>query len=113
VESLFATYFDAINTHSYDEYASTLTTAEQANETRSQFDSGYETTSDSNEKISSIAGSGSRLTVVVTFTSNQAAADSPDHSACNNYTLTLPLELEGSGYLIAPPPSGSASWTDC
>lgn len=112
-ETTFTHYFGGINAHDYAEYASSLDSAMQAANPKSTFDSGYSTTTDSNEKINSIAGSGSNLTAVVTFKSVQAASDSPDGSACNDYTLALPLVQQGTGYVIATPPSGYASYTDC
>jgi hypothetical protein len=113
VESLFTTYFQGINTHNYAEFASTLDASMQARNPQSSFDTGYKTTTDSNETISSIASTGSGLTVVVMFTSHQSPSDSPDKSACNNYTLTLPLVPQGSGYVITVPPQGYAAITDC
>jgi hypothetical protein len=113
LETTFSHYFGGINAHDYAEYASSLDSAMQAANPKSTFDSGYSTTADSSETINSIAGSGSNLTAVVTFKSMQAASDSPDGSTCNNYTLTLPLVRQGSGYVIATPPTGYASWTDC
>src|SRR5262249_39663043 len=64
-------YFTGINNHDYATYASALTTAEQANQPESQFNKGYATTTDSNETVTSISGSGANLMVVVTFTSRQ------------------------------------------
>lgn len=113
VEDTFTRYFTGINTHSYTEFASALDAGMQAKNPQSSFDSGYATTTDSNETINSITGSGGSLTAVVTFTARQAPADSPDNSACNNYTLTLPLVSQGSGYLITTPPTGYASYSDC
>jgi hypothetical protein len=113
VETTFTHYFGGINAHDYTEYASSLDSAMQAANPKSTFDSGYSTTTDSAEKVNSIAGSGSNLTAVVTFKSMQAAADSPDGSTCNDYTLALPLVQQGSGYVIATPPSGYASYADC
>jgi hypothetical protein len=113
VETTFTHYFGGINAHDYTEYASALDSAMQAANPKSTFDSGYSTTTDSNEKINSIGGSGGNLTAVVTFKSMQAASDSPDGSTCNDYTLALPLVQQGSGYVIATPPSGYASYTDC
>jgi hypothetical protein len=113
LETTFTHYFGGINAHNYSEYASSLDSAMQAANPKSSFDSGYSTTTDSNEKISSVSGSGGNLTAVVTFKSMQSASDSPDGSACNDYTLTLPLVQQGNGYVIATPPSGYASYTDC
>jgi hypothetical protein len=113
VETTFTHYFGGINAHSYAEYASSLDAAMQAANPQSSFDSGYRTTKDSGETISSITGSGSDLTAVVSFKSMQSASDSPDGSTCDNYTLTLPLVRQGSGYVIATPPSGYAAYNAC
>jgi hypothetical protein len=113
VEDVFTRYFTGINSHSYTEFASALDAGMQAKNPQSSFASGYATTTDSNETINSITSSGGGLTAVVTFTARQAPSDSPDNSACNNYTLTLPLVPQGSGYLITTPPSGYASYSDC
>jgi hypothetical protein len=113
VENLFTRYFTGINTHSYSEYASALDAGMRANNPQSSFASGYATTTDSNETVNSITSTGSGLTAVVTFTARQSPSDSPDNSACNNYTLTLPLVPQGSGYVITTPPSGYASYSDC
>jgi hypothetical protein len=113
VESLFTAYFEGINTHNYAEFKGTLDAAMQAKNPQSSFDSGYATTTDSGETINSIASAGNGLTSVVTFTSRQSPSNSPDNSACNNYTLTLPLVPQGSGYVITVPPQNYAVWTDC
>ena len=113
VANLFRVYFASINTHNYAEYSSTLDQAMRADNTKGYFESGYATTTDSNVQIESITGSGQSLTVVVSFTSRQSTADSVDASACNNWTLTLPLVKDGPGYLIATPPSGYATYSDC
>jgi hypothetical protein len=113
VETTFTHYFQGINTHNYTEYASSLDSAMQAANPQSSFDSGYSTTTDSGQKINSITGQGSNLTAVVTFQSTQSASDSPDGSACNDYTLRLPLVKQGSGYVITTPPHGYVKYTDC
>ncbi len=113
VVDLFNRYFEGINTHNYTEYSGTLSAGMQSQNSQSSFDSGYATTTDSNETITSISGSGSNLTAVVTFTSHQNPKDSVDKSSCNNWQLSLPLVAQGSGYVIAVPPSGYAQYTDC
>jgi hypothetical protein len=113
VVDLFNRYFDGINTRNYSEYAGTLDAGMRGQNSQSSFNSGYATTTDSNETITAISGSGSSLTATVTFTSRQDPADSVDKSACNNWQLTLPLVAQGSGYLITTPPSGYATYTDC
>jgi hypothetical protein len=113
VEDLFTTYFGAINGHNYTEYASTLDAGYRAKNPQSTFDNGYSGVADSGERIDSITSSGSGLTVVITFTSHQPEAISPDRAPCNHYTLALPLVSAGAGYVIAAPPPGDASWTTC
>jgi hypothetical protein len=127
VEALLSHYFDGINTHDYTEYASTLTAQNKASQPQSSFQSGYSTTTDSNMTLTSLtststgtstgagAGAGAGdLTATVTFTSHQSKADSVDNSACNDWTLNFYLVPNGTGYLIAPAPSGyQPMYTDC
>lgn len=113
VLDLFNRYFDGINTHNYSEYAGTLDAGMRQKNSQATFNSGYATTRDSNETVTSISGSGSRLTAVVTFTSHQDPADSVDNNSCNTWQLTLPLVAQGSWYLITSPPSGYARYADC
>jgi hypothetical protein len=115
VETLLSHYFDGIDKHGYPEYAATLTPAEQVQQPQSEFDSGYATTTDSGMTLTSLTGNGSGgLVATVTFTSRQAPAKSVDGSACNDWTLSLYLVPQGTGYLIGPAPSGyKPSYTDC
>jgi hypothetical protein len=113
VVDLFNRYFDGINTHNYSEYAGTLDAGMRGKNDQSTFNSGYATTNDSTETITSISGSGSNLTAVITFTSSQDPANSVDNHSCNTWQLTLPLVAQGSGYLISSPPPGYAQYTDC
>jgi hypothetical protein len=114
VETLLSHYFHGINAHSYPEYASTLTSQNQAKQPQSEFDSGYSSTTDSGMTLTSLAGDGGGLTATVTFTSRQSAAQSVDNSACNAWTLNLYLVPQGTGYLIGPAPSGyQPTYSDC
>ena len=116
VETLLSHYFHGINSHSYAEYTSTLTPAQQARQSQSTFDSGYATTADSGMTLTSLAssGTGTGLTATVTFTSHQAAAQSVDHSTCNDWTLNFYLVAQGNGYLIGPAPAGyQPDHSDC
>jgi hypothetical protein len=114
VQSLFNRYFNAINTRNYSEYTGTLNPTMQAHSTQSQFDSGYKSTTDSREVINSITDNGGgSMTANVSFSSTQDPSDSVDKSSCNNWTLNLPLVPKGSGYVLSPPPSGYATYTDC
>jgi hypothetical protein len=114
VVDLFNRYFDGINTRNYSEYAGTLDAGYQGQNSQASFDSGYATTTDSDETLTAISGSGGSLTAVITFTSHQDPADSVDkQSSCNHWQLTLPLVAQGSGYVITTPAPGYASYTDC
>ena len=107
VQQLLSKRFHAINTHNYAEYASTLTTREQANQPQSTFDKGYATTSDSGVTLTALTQKSAGLAATVTFTSHQNPADSIDGSACNTWTSTYYLVPSGSGYLIDVTPAGS------
>jgi hypothetical protein len=111
VQQLFAQYFDSINTRNYAEYVSTQ--APGSSQSEPKFQQGFESTTDSAEVINSITDNGDgTLTADVSFTSQQNAADSWDHSStCNNWTLDLTLEPSDNGYLIGPPTSHNV--TDC
>jgi hypothetical protein len=115
VETLLSHHFDGINKHDYPEYAATLNPAELAEQSQSTFDSGYSTTTDSGMTLTSLTDNGSGgLIATVTFTSRQAPAKSIDDSACNDWTLSLYLVSQGSGYLIGPAPSSyQPSHSDC
>ena len=115
VETLLSHYFNGINTHDYQEYASTLNAAQRANQPQSKFESGYSSTTDSAMTLTSLSDSGNGgLTATVTFTSRQSPAQSVDNSACNAWTLNLYLAPQGSGYLIGPAPAGyQPNYSDC
>jgi hypothetical protein len=114
VETLLSRYFNGINTHSYAEYASTLTPQEQAKQTQSEFSSGYSSSTDSAMTLTGLSDNGSGLTATVTFTSRQSPAQSVDKSACNAWTLNLYLVPQGTGYLIGTAPSGyQPTYSDC
>jgi hypothetical protein len=107
VQQLLSKRFQGINTHSYAEYASTLTTREQANQPQSKFESGYRSTSDSEMTLTALSQTASGLLATVAFTSHQNPSDSGDGSACNTWTSTYYLVPSGSGYLIDVSPAGT------
>jgi hypothetical protein len=115
VTSLVDRYFTAINQHDYAAYASLLDPQMQQQNPQSSFDSGYATTTDSAETLTGISGTGSGgLAASLTFTSQQSPADSPDNSSCDQWSITLFLVPNGTGYLIGPPPSSyRASYQAC
>jgi hypothetical protein len=115
VELLLSRHFQGINTLDYAEYVSGLTPQDAADQPQSNFDSGYQTTKDSGMTLTSLSSTGSGLAATVTFTSQQAPADSVDNSACNSWTITYYLVPSGTGYLIGPAPPGApkATYSDC
>jgi hypothetical protein len=115
VQQLLSKRFHGINTHNYAEYASTLTTREQANQPQSKFNSGYASTVDSRMTLTALSQTQAGLAATVAFTSHQNPGDSIDGSACNTWTSTYYLVPSGSGYLIDSAPAGSPgpSHGDC
>ena len=108
-------YFTAINTHNYQAYVSLLDSQEAANESRSDFTSGFSTTTDSAARLTSISDlSGGGEAATVSFTSHQSAAQSVNGSSCDHWTITIYLEPSGSSYVLVPPPAGyHSSYASC
>jgi hypothetical protein len=108
-------YFTAINAHDYQAYVSLLDSREAANESQSDFTSGFGTTTDSAATLASISdlgGGGEAATV--SFTSHQSAARSVNDSSCDRWTITIYLEPGGSSYVLVPPPAGyHSSYESC
>jgi hypothetical protein len=115
VTALLNQYFNAINTRNYAEYSSLLNPQMRADNSAASFAAGYATTKDSAETLTSISSTGGGgLAAAVSFTSQQSPAQSVDDSPCNDWQLTLYLVPQGSGYAIAPAPSGyQPSYSDC
>jgi hypothetical protein len=114
VTGFLNSYFTAINEHNYQAYDRLLDQQLQPYP-QSSFEAGYRTTTDSNETLTSITDTGSGGEAAsVTFTSHQQPADSPNNSSCDQWSLTLFLVPNGSGYLEGPAPSGyHASYQAC
>ena len=115
VMALLDRYFSAINQHDYAAYARLLDPQALQRSPASAFYSGDGSTTDSGETLTGMADmSSGGVAAAVTFTSRQQPADSPDHSACDAWSITLYLVAQGNGYLIGPPPAGyQASYTSC
>jgi hypothetical protein len=107
VTALLNQYFNAINTRNYAEFSSLLDSRMRTDNSPASFASGYATTKDSAETLTSISSTADGgLAAAVSFTSHQSPAQSIDHSPCNNWLLTLYLVPQGNGYVITPPPPG-------
>jgi hypothetical protein len=115
VMALVTSYFAAINAHNYQNYVSLLTASTAQNFTQAQFNSGYDSTTDSNMTLASISSTGSgSVAATLTFTSQQLPADSPNNSPCDKWQITLYLQPDGNSYLIGPPPASyHASYAPC
>jgi hypothetical protein len=115
VKALLRRYFTAINQHDYAAYASLLDPQVLQQSTAAAFYSGDGSTTDSDETLTGISAAGAGgVAATVTFTSHQQPVDSPDNSACDDWSITLYLVPDGAGYLIGLPPSGyQASYTSC
>jgi hypothetical protein len=110
VLTLLERYFAAINAHDYAAYSSLLDTQMQQNNPQSKFASGYASTRDSAEKVTSIADTGGGgVAAGVTFTSHQNPSDSINNSSCTAWTITLYLQPQDGGYVIGVPPAGYRS----
>jgi hypothetical protein len=97
-------YFAAVNHRRYLAYASLFAQPRQL--TPRDFAWGYRTSHDSNAVLVGIAALSGGLKATVTFTSQQDPAQSPDHSSCIDWKITLFLHRMGATYLIGMPPLG-------
>jgi len=118
VIALLDRYFSAINQHDYAAYAQLLDPQALQRSSASAFSAGDGSTTDSGETLTGLAamssGGEAGLAAAVTFTSHQQPADSPDHSDCDSWSITLYLVSQGTGYLISLPPAGyQGSFTSC
>jgi hypothetical protein len=106
VVNFLGSYFRAINTHDYPAFRRLLDPAMQRIETAQKFAAGFRSTFDSGAVLLSLTTPvGGRLAAAMSFTSHQAPADSPDHSACTSWAITLYLEPTDTGYVIGLPPA--------
>ena len=104
VGGLLVRYFAAVNHRRYQAYASLF--AQRRQLTPRGFAWGYRTSHDSNAVLAGIAALKGGLKATVTFTSYQDPAQSPDHSSCIDWRITLFLHRTGATYLIGMPPPG-------
>ena len=95
VGGLLVRYFAAVNHRRYRAYASLF--AQRRQLTPREFAWGYRTSHDSNAVLVGIAALKGGLKATVTFTSHQDPAQSPDHSSCIDWRITLFLHRAGRG----------------
>jgi hypothetical protein len=106
VEGVLESYFTAINTHDFAQYANLFIPGLRQSLTAAEFASGYQSTTDSHALLVAISATGPDVAAVVTFTSMQKPAPSAGVTACTHWNITLYLQQNGSGLLIGPPPAG-------
>jgi hypothetical protein len=107
VDSLLMTYFTAINTHNFRQYASTFLPSIRHQLSAPAFASGYKTTRDSNASLVGLGpAAGHPLAATVTFTSTQQPRPSLRVTGCTYWAITLFLGKHGNSFLIGPEPSG-------
>jgi hypothetical protein len=115
VEAFLNRYFTAINGHNYREYLALLDQTKRQDESAHDFDTGYDSTTDSHAMLNAITSTGpGSVGAAVSFTSHQLPADSPSDTACTDWNITLYLTRQGSRYVLGPtPPSYHAAYQPC
>jgi hypothetical protein len=115
VVSFLNNYFTAINHHDFAAYRRLFSASLRGGLSAAAFASGYGTSKDSLVTLHTISPLGTReLDAAVTFTSRQRPADSPTHSSCTGWVISLYLVRQGQDYVIVSPPAGyQASFSDC
>ena len=108
-------YFAAINNHDYQQYVRLLDQQMQSSVSPGKFYAGSGSTTDSAATLTQISPSADGdVAATVVFTSHQEPSESPDHTACTNWTITIYLEPRGAGYvMMLPPPGYEASYQPC
>lgn len=107
VAAFVTRYFSAIDSHSYTAYRSLYSPPLRPELSAAGFAAGYQTTRDSAALVRSIsAASAGGIRVAISFTSHQSASDSPTHTSCTVWSISLYLARSGSSYVITSPPHG-------
>lgn len=106
VDGFLVSYFTAINTHDYQQYARLLVPARRAQLSAAAFARGYGTTTDTGASLVGISHTGRGVAATVTFTSEQRAAPGADVTGCTYWDITLYLQRQGGALLIGSPPAG-------
>lgn len=110
VRRLAQSYFDAINTHNYNEWTSVVTTALADEQPQAQFKKGYATTKDGSIEILRIDQTPEgQLRVLLTFHSTQSIPDAPKNSqfGCVAWQVVWPVVRETDGTLRTDVSGGS------
>ena len=91
VDGFLVSYFTAINTRDYQQYARLLIPARRAQLSAADFARGYGTTTDTGASIVGISPTGLGVAATVAFTSEQRAAPGADVTGCTYWDITLYL----------------------
>jgi hypothetical protein len=115
VARLVTRYFRAINKHDFALYRTLFGASLRGGLSSAAFARGYGTSRDSLATLQGISRVGAgELDATVSFTSHQQSADTPSHSACTTWSISLYLVRQGHGYVIVSPPAGyRASFGTC
>jgi hypothetical protein len=106
VDGFLVSYFTAINSRDYQQYARLLIPARRAQLTAAAFARGYGTTTDTGASLVGTSRTGRGVAATVTFTSEQRAAPGADVTGCTYWDITLYLQRQGGALLIGNPPAG-------
>ena len=113
IQAVISRYFEAINGRDYAAY---LTTQSAGNVlTALQFQTGFESTRDSDVLVTGITTApDGRPAADVTFTSQQQPQDGPDGESCTHWRVTMFFDRSAGSYTIGTPPTGDhASYQAC
>ena len=113
IEGVINRYFQAINGRDYAAYQATQSPGIAM--TASQFQTGFESTRDSDVLITGISsGPDGRPAVNVTFTSRQQPNDGPEGESCTNWRVMMFLDGSAGAYTIGAPLNGyKAAYQAC
>jgi hypothetical protein len=107
VVAFLARYFSAINHHDFAAYRRLFSVSLRGGLSSVAFGTGYGSTRDSQATLHSVTSAASgEITAVVTFTSHQQPAASPNHAACTAWSISLFLHQEGGSLVLVSPPAG-------
>ena len=106
VDGFLVSYFTAINSRNYQQYARLLVPARRAQLSAAAFARGYGTTTDTGASLVGISRTGRGVAATVTFTSEQRPAPGADVTSCTYWDITLYLQSQGGALLIGSPPAG-------
>jgi hypothetical protein len=113
IQAVINQYFQAINDRDYAAYLATQSPGNAL--TARQFQTGFESTQDSDVLVTNIANAADgRPAADVSFTSQQQPQDGPDGESCTNWQVTMFFDSNAGTYSIgAPPGDYQASYQAC